>query len=277
MAIVGAGRLGTALTRALRSAGYPAVIVPQSRAGWQRARNLRLPTLEWIPVDAELMFLCVPDAKIREVCDTLVRDGRVFPGRVYAHCAGAVGLSALSSAARFGAHLGSLHPMTSVPSAKAALAGAWACVDGDSRARRALTQVAKDLGMHPFRLRRGQRPAYHAAAALASNGLVALAHCAASILVRAGLPRTTALHALFPLMGSAMTALKDQGLPGALTGPVARHDVAIVEAHLRSLRGEPEVREVYRSLTASAARIAEGMRGADRAALRKIRKLVGGR
>lgn len=273
-AILGAGRVGTALTRALRAAGYPAVVVPQSPAGWARAKALHLPTLHWFPVDAEVMFLCVPDGKIRSLCDVLVAEGRVFRGRIMAHCAGALGLDALVPAQRHGAHAGSLHPLTSVPSAQTSLEGVYAAIDGDAKAVRVLSAMARDMGMRPFSLRRGERIAYHAAAALASNGLVALAYAAQRILTRAGLSPRRGLAALLPLMDSAVQALREEGLPGALTGPLTRYDDGVVAAHLAALKRDSDTLDVYRTLMRLGVDIAVKFKGADKKALARLRRTM---
>ncbi len=277
IAILGAGRLGTVLTRSLREAAYPAVLVPQSPSGWSRANRMGLPTLRWIPMDGEIFFLCVPDARIRPLCELLVSEGRVFPKRLYVHCAGALGLEALQSAKRCGAHVGSLHPLVSVASPSGSLAGAYAAVDGDAGARKELAQIAHDLAMHPFTIAPRHRAAYHAAAALASNGLVALARAAQRLLVRTGLSEPQALHALIPLMLSAVRALGEEGLPRALTGPVTRNDEAVISSHLAALRSEPEVDAVYRALTIVAVEIASGREGVDRAAMKRMRRLLAAR
>jgi predicted short-subunit dehydrogenase-like oxidoreductase (DUF2520 family) len=274
IAVLGAGRLGTVLTRSLREAAYPAVLIPQSAPGWSRARRLGLPTLRWIPQEGEIFFFCVPDSRIRSICDLLASEGRVFPGRLYVHCAGALTLDVLGSARRSGAHVGSLHPLVSVASAKGTLAGAFAAVEGDASARRTLSQIAHDLAMHPFVLSHGQRARYHAAAALASNGVIALARAAQRLLVHTGLSQGQAVHALVPLMASAVRALGEEGLPNALTGPISRSDVPIIQSHLSAIRSDPEVAAVYRSLSLIAVELASRRKGADRAAMRKLRTLL---
>ena len=84
---------------------------------------------------------------------------------------------------------------------------------------------------------------------MASNYVVALAEQARALLVAAGIPEDDALTALWPLMTSAVRNLKEIGLPGALTGPVARGDVVSVERHLEALAARaPGQLEIYQRL-----------------------------
>jgi predicted short-subunit dehydrogenase-like oxidoreductase (DUF2520 family) len=214
--------------------------------------------------------LTVPDRAIAEVARA--RAGELRRGQVVAHCSGALGLAALSPASARGAHVGSLHPLCAVPSPTASLAGAFASIDGDSRAASALARLAKEIGLTPFRLAPRRRALYHAAIAMASNGLVALADEAAGMLVACGVPKAKALDALVPLMRSALSGLERAGLPGALTGPIARGDTATVEAHLAALAKSRSLTAplLYRALSATLVRLSSQLGQAPEEDLRRV-------
>ena len=92
-----------------------------------------------------------------------------------------------------------------------------------------------------------------------------------------GLSRRHALEALTPLLRSTLQSLETIGLPGALTGPVARGDVATVARHVGVLKGESaELRELHRSVVLSTLRLAtpaEGRRVV--ATARRLREALG--
>ena len=240
--VLGRGRLGGALTRALRRAGP---VRSFDRPGSERLEARRRRAL----ADAEVVLLCVPDGLVAEVA--AAHAGHFCTGQVVAHCAGALDLGPLAPAAARGAHLGSLHPLCAVPSPRTSLAGAAAAVSGDPLASRLLSRLAREAGMRPFALPAGDRALYHAAAVLAANGLVALAAESADLLRRSGLDEQATLAALSSLMGSALRGVEAEGLPGALSGPVARGDAEVVAAHLRALgeRGGPRALPLYRALS----------------------------
>jgi predicted short-subunit dehydrogenase-like oxidoreductase (DUF2520 family) len=74
----------------------------------------------------------------------------------------------------------------------------------------------------------------------------------------AGLPEATAREALAPLLLGAARSIAGRELPDALTGPVARGDVATVERHLAALADEPDLLELYRRLAAELLRLPLG-------------------
>lgn len=229
VAVVGRGRLGSALASALASAGVNVRLVPgRSPAGE--------PDLG--PVGA--IVLAVPDRDVTPTAQTLrARCGTAsLDGRVVLHLSGSLGPEALERASREGAAVGGLHPLQTFPGAPddpARFRGALVALDGDQAAIAAGRGLAQRLGGVPFVLAPGTRPLYHLAAVLASNAVVALLGTARDAMVAAGLPKDRALDALAPLARSALEAALTLGPERALTGPVARGDDATLERHRASL------------------------------------------
>jgi predicted short-subunit dehydrogenase-like oxidoreductase (DUF2520 family) len=93
--------------------------------------------------------------------------------------------------------------------------------------------------LRAFELRDDARVLYHAGAAVASNFLVTLYRAAARLFEQAGAPP----EALVPLMRRTI----DNGFD--LTGPIARGDWDVVEAHLQAVRARaPDLESMYRAL-----------------------------
>ena len=219
-AVVGAGRLGTALATALRDSGLP-VHGPLGRGAP-------------LPADPTLVLLAVPDGAIAEAA-------RAVPsGPVVGHCSGATTLEPLTAA---GHRALSLHPLMTVPAGRAAtFAGAGAAVAGsDEAALAAARALAERLGMVPVTVADGDRAAYHAAASIASNFLVTLESAAERVAATAGVTRAQ----LAPLVRATVDNWAALG-PAALTGPIARGDAATVARH-RAALGErtPDLLPLY--------------------------------
>ena len=141
-----------------------------------------------------------------------------------------------------------MHPLQSFPSATMGierLRGAWAAVAGDPQA----TDLAHALGLRPFDLPDAERPRYHAAAVVASNHLVALLGQVERLATGCGVP----FEAFAPLVRSSVADAFGIGPARALTGPVARGDLATVEQHLATL--DPGERDAYRTLAREVARL----------------------
>lgn len=272
--VVGAGRLGSAIARGLEAAGWKV-------GAWTRSEGPRPPG--HVPAEsgplpraiekADLVLLAVPDRVVHEMAERLAAERLAHEGQVVAHLSGALRLAALEPAGRAGAALGSLHPLVAVPAGDAPLAGAVAAIAGDPEAERLLRRVAADLSLEPLVVPEEQRVRYHAAASLAANGLIALADQAAGVLWAAGIPHDQAFGALVPLLASSLQGLAERGLPDALTGPVARGDADVVEAHLGALAGTPAL-DAYRALSRGALSLARAQGKGDEAGLDRIAQLL---
>src|SRR5581483_2923010 len=174
-------------------------------------------------------LLCVPDRAIPNVAASIP------PGPWVAHVSGATPLAALAPhERRF-----SVHPLQTftLDRGPEQLDGAWAAVTAETEQARARgRELAETLGLRPFDLADGARALYHAGAAIASNYLVTLYRAASRLFEDAGAPP----EALVPLM----TRTIENGFE--LTGPIARGDWAVVEAHLAALHEErPELEPLY--------------------------------
>lgn len=182
------------------------------------------------PVD--LVVLCVPDRAIASVA------AAIAPGPWICHVSGATPLSSLDPhTRRF-----SVHPLQTFTTTRGAeqIDGAWAAVTAaTTEARDEARDLAAALGLRPFDLADARRVLYHAGAVMASNYMVTLYRAAARALATAGVPA----EALVPLMRRTI----DNGFD--LTGPLARGDVGVVQAHLDALaRDLPDLEPMYRAL-----------------------------
>ena len=211
--VVGAGRLGSALAAALRAEGL-SVEGPLGRGE--------------VPAGCGAILLCVPDAEIGTAAET-VAGAAPYVG----HVSGATPLTALGPAARAGAETFGMHPLQTFPPPPAAveLAGAGCAVAGSTPGGLALArELALRLGMEPFEIDDEGRAAYHAAASMASNFLLALEGAAERVAGAAGLEREEARALLAPLVRATVENWTALGPERALTGPVARGDEGTVRA-----------------------------------------------
>jgi predicted short-subunit dehydrogenase-like oxidoreductase (DUF2520 family) len=190
------------------------------------------------------------------------------------HTSGAVGLDALGHLANAGCSIGGLHPLVAVPNpadGARLLRGAWWGVEGEGAARALAEGIVASTEGRTLVIPGGGRALYHAAAVLASNGLVALMAAAEGLMGQAGVPAEQARSALADLAAGALAAVRDDGPVAALTGPVARGDVETVRAHLARLSGHE--RDVYCALNRGALFLAR-QRGLDPGAAEVLATLL---
>jgi predicted short-subunit dehydrogenase-like oxidoreductase (DUF2520 family) len=227
LTLVGAGRLGNALAKALKQKGV-AVIGPLKRGE---------------TITGDVVLLSVPDREIANVAE------HVPDGSIIGHTAGAVTLSVFGDRESF-----SMHPLMTAGTGDADFSGASAAVSGTtSKAREIARTIATTLGMQPIEVPDEERAAYHAAASIASNFLVTLETMAERVGERAGINR----RHLLPLVRAA---LENWGALGsvALTGPIARGDDEVVAMHRAEIKKHaPQFLDAWDAMAKVTKRIAK--------------------
>lgn len=221
--VVGPGRAGGSLARALGAAGWE-VVAPVSRGEDPAAAA----------EGVELLVLAVPDGAVAGLATAV----SPVATTVVAHLAGSLGLDVLAGHRRRAA----IHPLRAIPTPATDLRGAWFAVTGDPLGER----VVDDLGGRRVAVADADRVAYHAAACIASNHLVALLGQVERVAATAGVP----LDAYLDLVRHTVDNVAALGPAAALTGPVRRGDEATLARHLAAL--DPAERPAYEALADAA-------------------------
>ncbi len=213
--IVGRGHAGSALALAFRERGFE-VDGPLGRR--------RSPAS--LGDGTDFLVLAVPDSAIRDLAASI----RPQPDTVVLHLSGAVGLDALLTHPR----RASLHPLAPLPDpetgAKRLCSGIWFATSGDPVAG----ELVAALGGRVLQVAEEARPAYHAAAVVAANHVVALMGQVERIAAAAGID----FEPFVSLAGFALDDVKMLGPAQALTGPAARGDYSTIETHLATITRE---------------------------------------
>ena len=154
VAIIGAGRVGSAVGFLLRRAGY-AVVTIASRTE-ESAKN----AAEFIGSGeattdaaraasrAELVFIATPDSAIKGVCEKITAAGAIKPCTVVIHLSGAHSLDLLDAAQAAGGHRVVLHPLQSLASREEGiktLPGSYFRIEADSEALQTGKYIVKAL------------------------------------------------------------------------------------------------------------------------------------
>jgi predicted short-subunit dehydrogenase-like oxidoreductase (DUF2520 family) len=256
VAVVGAGRAGTAVAVLLRRAGHRIVAVSGRAATRERVARF-LPDVPLLGAGdaaarAELTLVTTPDDLIPATVAAIADAGGFRPGSWAGHLSGASGLDVLDRARAAGARRLSVHPLQTFPDVEGAIEripGSAAAVTADDEEGFGLGEaLAADLGARPFRLDEAMRARYHAAAVIASNDLVALSAVAERLFREAGVPDPVA--AMLPLQRASLDNVERLGAEAALTGPAVRGDAHTIERNLEALReAAPGAVAVYVALS----------------------------
>lgn len=238
--IVGAGRVGLALGRALTAADWPVVAVASRDATRREAFRAAIPDARafaepaGVLDEASLIFLTVPDDAIA----ALAADLRLYSGQALVHTSGLLASTVLEPAMAAGTEKASFHPLVAFADPDAAveaLHGATIAIEGDDPLVRLLAELAEAIGAQPVRLPVEGKAAYHAAAVLAAGGFVALLDAIAELGRGAGLDEAGSLAIYAPLVRQSLANAERFGIEVALTGPIVRGDTGTLRAHLKAM------------------------------------------
>lgn len=257
IAILGLGKVGTAVGYLLKSSGYRiAAVADVSVAALEKGTAFTGGKAFTSPAEAAAEANCIIittiDDVIAPVCAEIVRHGAVAPGDKVIHMSGAGGLGLLAPAREAGAGVGSIHPIQSFADVEGAirnLPGSTFGITTDEALTEWAVSVVKALQGVPFFVSEKDKALYHAAACMASNYLTTLMHMVERAYQTLGLTRDEAVHAFWPLVKGTLINVETRGTVGALTGPIARGDAGTIEKHLRAFRASlPDLLEPYCAL-----------------------------
>jgi len=267
IAIVGPGKLGTALAVLLREAGYPIAAVVGGSSGRAQKLARQVGARGAHLSAADVVWFSVPDSNIARAAQDLA--GKLsWKGRAALHSSGALTSDELDVLRRKGAAVASAHPlMTFVRGARPSLAGVPFAVEGDSLAARVAEAIIRDLGGRAHRIAKRDKTAYHTWATFASPLLTALLATTERVAGIAGVKGKAARKRMTPILLETLSNYVALGAANGFSGPILRGDVETVRRHLQVLHSASQARAVYVALARAAL---EYLPGKNRSSLRQL-------
>ena len=252
--IIGAGRLGKHIARALIRSGQASFggvcnkhLGRARLAVEQIGGGAAIKRVEDLPA-AELTFITTPDDCIATIVADLQKSKHLSAGHIVVHCSGVLGSSVLAPLREQQCHIASFHPLKAFsegPIVDNALRDCHCVLEGDKEALAILTPIFRSLNAHLMTINPDKKAGYHAAAVMASNYLVTLAANAADLFLQAGMTPIQAKEITVHLMqGSLENIRQAPDMASALTGPLVRGDIATIRQHLQAL-DNPQTRALY--------------------------------
>jgi predicted short-subunit dehydrogenase-like oxidoreductase (DUF2520 family) len=249
VAVVGAGRVGCAVGRALAHHSHRLVAASVARQdSAKRVLDALGPVPLMEPQDAALaasvVLIAVPDDVLAETARRVATG--LCEGAVVIHTSGIAGTDVLAPCGR---NVAAIHPAQTIPEPTTDLAGVFFGVTSPDHMAGWAAWFVGELAGVPIAIPEADRALYHAALSMASNFTVALAGDAADLLGNR--------EALGPLLRQTVDNVMRLGGDEALTGPIVRGDAGTVRKHLAALDDKaPHLVEAY---------VANARRALDRA------------
>ena len=282
--IIGCGRVGSTLARLWHEGGVFTIgdindhTAEKSRAAVTFAGGGRACADIAEMRAADVWLLATPDDRIAQTCAELAAGTRLAAGNNVFHCSGALPSTALSAAGARGAHIASVHPLkTFADPAVAAqgFAGTSCTAEGDARALSVLRPAFEKIGATVYEIDAAAKTLYHAGSVIVCNYLTALLESGLRSFESAGIARADAARMIEPLVRETLDNVFALGPARALTGPIARGDLEVVQRQLSALAAaDPRLAAVYRSLGVIAADIAGAGHRFDATALAAMNALL---
>jgi predicted short-subunit dehydrogenase-like oxidoreductase (DUF2520 family) len=266
--LIGAGRVGQTLARLLARNGRFSVqdVLTRSLDSAQAAVDFVGAGKAVAALDnmreADVWMLAVPDGAIATVAARLAASGTARgsgPAMAF-HCSGALSSAELAPLAAVGWPVASAHCILSFATPEAALAqfaGTPCGLEGDAAALSLLQPPLQAVGADCFAVSREHKLLYHAAAVFATNFLPVLQAVAQDLWRSSGVPEPMLPQLQARLLANAVHNLQTLGPAGALTGPAARGDVALVRRQAQAVaQWDAAAGQAYQALSQLAARLA---------------------
>jgi len=255
IAIIGAGTLAAALARTLQQSGHRVLeIVSRDNAESLRRATALARRVKAMPAmlsraafSAEIVWICVPEDAIAEVARHLA--GRDWKRKIVVHSSGALGSDVLEVLKRRGAAIASAHPlMTFVSFSRSNFKSVPFAIEGDPNAIPVIEALARTLGGKPFRIQAALKPAYHAFGFFSSPAIASLIADAQAVGRLAGLDAKRSREFMEPIVRQTIDNCFQRSPQQAFSGPLRRGDVETIRKHLRVLKAEPALLDIYRAL-----------------------------
>lgn len=233
--IIGAGNLATSLGVALKQAGNVPLAVWSRTVESASLLGNRLGCfysndISQLP-DAGIVIISVADAALPEIAAEVA--GR-YPHSLVLHTAGSISMEMLQSVgcSRYGV----FYPMQTFSKARCVdFTTVSTFVEGcNSEVTELIRAIAAKIGSRCYDATSKQRRYLHLAAVFACNFSNAMYAMSAQILQKEGLP----FEAMLPLIEETANKVHHLAPNEAQTGPAARGDKSVMDAHLAMLDGD---------------------------------------
>jgi predicted short-subunit dehydrogenase-like oxidoreductase (DUF2520 family) len=279
--IVGAGKVGKTLARLWNTAGVFDIGTVTNRSSQSTADAIRFigaGSPGWPIQTIDVLMISAADYAIAECAVKISRSGFVGPESVVFHCSGSISSDVLAPIKAAGGNIGSVHPVKSFADESVAVDtfnGTFCGLEGDDAAITFLAESLSAIGGRTFGIDASLKAVYHAGNVFACNYLISTVDAGVRCLEKAGIERQTALRVLQPIVAATIENFFRLGPAKALTGPIARGEIAVVTRQLAALEAwDPEISMAYKALGNLTINLSEKQGKASKENLEQIKEIL---
>lgn len=250
--LIGAGRVGIALSRSLQNHGHSIVAAHAiSDRSIRRVQEFLpatdLKDIATVVENSQTILFAVPDDVLPDLVRGIAQTIGFKKHQFVIHTSGRFGIEVLSPATVQGALPMAIHPamtFTGAPSDVERVIGCPFAITTFDELLPIAAAIVLNMGGREFVVAEENRAAYHAALSHAANHSNVVINQAKEILQEVGIENPGLF--LTPLVNASVENSLSMGID-SLTGPIIRGDVETVRAHLNALV-KKEMFDTYRQL-----------------------------
>jgi predicted short-subunit dehydrogenase-like oxidoreductase (DUF2520 family) len=244
--LIGAGNVATQLGLALHREGYfiSQVYSKTAVSASSLAKKIRSETisdLKKLKTDSSIYIIAVKDDVIADLAKQLK-----LKDQIIVHTSGSIPMKVLKGASK---NIGVLYPLqTFTKNKNVNFREIPVCIEGNnSSTTKTLEYFAKSISSNVKKVNSEERKTIHLAAIFACNFSNHMYAIADEILNKNKL----SLDLLKPLIEETADKIKNNSPVKVQTGPAIRGDKKVMEEHLKMLKGNKKLKEIYEAMSQS--------------------------
>ena len=256
--IIGPGKVGTSLFRALQENGtYHIYLAGKHSLSSPLSTHIKAEdyidlSCETTHRQADLIILTVPDNRINEAAQNALKFSH--SGTIAVHTSGTFDSSCLKILKKKNLPVAAWHPLQTFTQSflpKQHWQGITTTFEGSQKALPAIKELCSHLGCELLPLSKEQKTALHLAAVITANFIPALFSAGSALLQKQGITWEQAQKLLIPLMRQSLNNIAGNPPGSALSGPLQRGDLETLQKHLAFLKENepPQLAELYRLMS----------------------------
>ena len=250
--LIGAGRVGIALSRALQNHGH-SIVAAHAVSEKSKQRVLEflpatdLQSIENLIANVQTVLFAVPDDVLPDLVRGIAQTIGFKKHQFVIHTSGRFGIDVLAAATAQGAIPMAIHPamtFTGTPNDVDRIIGCPFAITTNDELLPIAAALVLNMGGREYVVAEEDRSIYHAALSHAANHSSVVVNQSKEILQKIGIENPGLF--LSPLVNAAIENSLTMGID-SLTGPIVRGDVETVRSHILALK-ESEFLETHRSI-----------------------------
>ncbi len=250
--LIGAGRVGIALSRALQNHGH-SIVAAHAVSEKSKQRVLEflpatdLQSIENLIANVQTVLFAVPDDVLPDLVRGIAQTIGFKKHQFVIHTSGRFGIDVLAASTAQGAIPMAIHPamtFTGAPNDVDRIIGCPFAITTNDELLPIAAALVLNMGGREYVVAEEDRSIYHAALSHAANHSSVVVNQSKEILQKIGIENPGLF--LSPLVNAAIENSLTMGID-SLTGPIVRGDVETVRSHILALN-ESEYLETYRSI-----------------------------